>query len=265
MARTGVLLLAGILAISLSAAAPAVVETFNAYPEHTNNTVPGGDPPEYWVYGDATTNNEHVALWEVGSDEGGGGGATGSAGIGSAGSNIFAFGTGSGPNPDQGVTVAIMDFGMQDWGITDGVIAGYLGPNGKDLHGGLMSVRALLTGFTGQIELGFVSDRVVNYGGGGGDEWDEFGGPIYDVTTSFDWYGDMDLNDYTSYHDDEPYSDLSDVKVLGVWIGVISSTTDVSLDGELQIDEILLTPEPATLLLLAAAGLFISGRRFRRS
>lgn len=248
------------LVLFLSKAAPAVIETLS-YPEYTT-PVPDNDPDEvvYPIYSDFPVLDEIVAKWSSEGEEGGLLFATTSAGTGSSGLDTYAFGTGSGDNPGQGADLAIMDVGLQDWNITDGVIADYLGPSGRDLHGGWMAVRALLRGFTGQIELGFVSDRQVDPGDG--LESDEFGGTIFDISDTFNWYQGMDLNDYESYFDGQPYGNLPGVKVLGVWINVISNTGDATITGELRVDQINLVPEPATLAVLLIGGLvLLRGKR----
>jgi hypothetical protein len=240
-------LVAVILVFSFSTTAPAVIETFNDYPLHTNTT-------PLWIYGDAPTNSEKIAAWGLGDEEEG----MDSAGIGTNSIETYAFGAGSGENPGIGAYLSILDVGMQDWGITDGIIADYLGPDGRDLHGGWMDVRTLLSGFAGQIELGFVSDREVTDDEGSG--WDEFEGPIFDVTDSFAWYHG-DLDGYISEYDDITYADLPDVKVLGVWITLYSNTAEENIAGELQVDQIELVPEPATICLLGLGALSLIRRK----
>lgn len=249
--RITICLVAVILVFSFSTTASAVIETFNDYPLHTNTTP--GIP--LWIYGDAPVNSEKIAAWGMGDDEDGG---VDSAGIGTDGSETYAFGAGSGENPGIGTYLSILDVGMQDWGITDGIIAAYLGPDGRDLHGGWMDVRTLLSGFTGRIGFGFVSNREVV-----DDEeleWDEFEGPVFDVTDSFAWYHG-DLDDYTSYYDGTSYAALSGVKVLGVWIELYSNTTEPDIAGELQVDQIELVPEPATIALLGLGSLVLIRRK----
>ena len=257
MVKAAICLLTGVLVISLSSVAPAVVETFDYYTGET-----GGSPPEYAIYGDYTDNTEVVAAWSID------GATSGNAGIAFDDPDTYAFGSGSGANPGIEYEVGIMDFGMHEWGMTSGVIADYLGAGGKDLHGGWMSVRALLSGFAGKIQLGFVSDRVVNHGDGA--EWDEFYGSTFTIDDSFDWYQGLDLNDYKSFYDDTAYGDteLADVKVLGVWVTIYSNVSVIekpTITGELQVDEIQLTPEPSTLLILGATGFLLLGRRFKKS
>ena len=255
MKKTFVVLLLSLLLGVLAGSVQAVIETFNDYPLHTNTTP--GNP--LWIYGDAPTNNERIASWDLGDDEGSEGGGISSAGIGTNGSETYAFGAGSGENPGPGTYLAILDVGMQDWGITDGIIADYLGPAGRDLHGGWMDVRTLLSGFTGQIKLGFVSDREVDDDGELG--WDEFEGPVFDVTDFFAWYHG-DLDDYASDYDGTPYAALPGVKVLGVWITLYSNTDESTIAGELQVDQINLVPEPVTAIsLLAMMGLYFVCRR----
>jgi len=252
------LILASLCVLFASASAPAAIETFNDYPLHTNTT-----STPIWIYGDAPTNSEIIAAWELEDDddgEGGVGGGAGSAsaGIGTDGSDIYAFGAGSGENPGLGASIAILDVGMQEWGMTYGVIADYLGPDGRDLHGGWMDARTLLSGFTGQIMLGFVSDREVV--DDGELEWDEFEGPVFDVTDSFAWYHG-DLDDYTSCYDGTSYTALPGVKVLGVWIELYSNTAELNIAGELQVDQIELVPEPATIVLFGLGSLALLRRK----
>ena len=243
----------------LSQSAPAAIETFD-YPEYTD-LAPWTHPDEvvFSIYSDFPVLDEVVAKWESEGEVGGFLFVATSAGTDSSGLDTYAFGTGSGDNPGQGADLAIMDVGMQAWNMTDGAIADYLGPNGRDLHGGWMAVRALLRGFTGQIELGFVSDRQVDPGDG--PELDEFGGTIFDISDTFNWYQGLDLNDYTSYFDGQPYGNLSGVKVLGVWINVLSNTTESTITGELRVDQLNLVPEPATLGLLMIGGLALIRRK----
>jgi hypothetical protein len=243
-------LAAVVLVFSFSTPAPAVIETFNDYPLHTNTTT--GNP--LWIYGDAPTNSEKIAAWGIGDEEEG----MGSAGIGTDGIETYAFGAGSGENPGIGAYLSILDVGMQDWGITNGIIADYLGPDGRDLHGGWMDVRTLLSGFTGQIKLGFVSDREVPDDEESGR--DEFEGPIFDVTDFFAWYHG-DLDGYISEHDGTTYADSPGVKVLGVWITLYSNTADGDIAGELQVDQIELVPEPGTIALLGLGALSLIRRK----
>ena len=259
MGKTLIVLLVSLFMVFSSVGAWAAIEDFS-YNTHTNSTSYTSAPnyPGYEIYADTPTNSEVVATWDLQSAA-----TAGSAGIEDNSTERYAFGSVNGVNPGQTDLVAVMDVGTQVWGIADGVLAAYLGPNGRDLHGGFMAVRALLSGFTGQIELGFVSDREVNYGDG--PELDEFGGTIFDMTDSFADYQGMDLNDYTSYFDDEPYGDLSGVKVLGIWITLISDTTDASINGQLQVDKIELTPEPATVALLVLGSVATLWGRFRRN
>lgn len=246
--RITICLVAVILVFSFSTTASAVIETFNDYPLHTNTTP--GIP--LWIYGDAPVNSEIIAAVGLGDEVE----RVDSAGIDTYGSETYAFFTGSGENPGPGTSLTILDVGMQDWGITDGIIADYLGPDGRDLHGGWMDVRTLLSGFTGRIGLGFVSDREGDSEG----EWDEFEGPVFDVTDSFAWYHG-DLDDYISEHDGTTYADLPGVKVLGVWIDLYSNTADLDIAGELQVDQIELVPEPATVALLGLGSLVLIRRK----
>lgn len=248
--RITICLVAVILVFSFSTTAPAVIETFNDYPLYTNTTP--GIP--LWIYGDDPANNEIIAAWGLGDEVEG----VDSAGIGTNDSEIYAFGAITNENPGIGTYLTILDVGMQDWGITDGVIADYLGPAGRDLHGGWMDVRTLLSDFTGQIGFGFVSNREVE--DDGEFEWDEFEGPVFDVTDSFAWYHG-DLDDYTSYYDDTSYAALPGVKVLGVWIELYSNTTEPDIAGELQVDQIELVPEPATIAMLGLGSLVLIRRK----
>lgn len=269
------------LALLLPAPAQAVIETFDSYPPHVNSSAvspPGEGPGDtvYWIYGDAPTNEQIIASWSEDLGEGinpdllvpMNSGLT-SAGIASNGSDTYAFGAGSGDNPGQGAHLGIMDFGMQEWGMTSGIIADYLGPQGRDLHGGTMDVRALLAGFSAQIQLGFVSDMEIDFGGQDGMQLVEFHSPTFDVTDSFTWYHG-NLDDFLSDFDDTMYGNLPGVKILGVWIDLINNTplpagalvTDGSIiSGELQVDQINLVPEPATLTLLGLAGLALAAKR----
>ena len=118
--------------ISLLALAPgtvrAVVETFDTYPLHTNSThdTLAGGPGDiiFWIYGNAPTNSEIIASWSEDTDVSTQSGLT-SAGIATNGTEIYAFGAGGGDNPGIGYDLAIMDFGMHDWGMTSGVIADF--------------------------------------------------------------------------------------------------------------------------------------------
>ena len=298
MKTTRVRLLGMAVCVTFLAAGPvqAVTETFDSYPTHTNSTPtvdPGGDT--YFIYGDWDTNSQVIGSWEVGvggtwEAEAAVNGVLPSAGIGSNGQDTYAFGTGSGSDRafdliSAGPELGIMDFGMHDWGLTSGVIADYLGPNGRDLHGGWMDVRAaLLSGlagwtylgfgdendlsFAGQIRLGFVSNSLFDYGEG--DEWVEFLVPTVSASASFAWYHG-DLNDFVSDTDGTPYGDLPDVKVLGVWVeafsgantiaGELENGPSVTTAGQLQVDEVVLVPEPVTLALLLMGGLALKRRR----
>lgn len=254
-----------LLLILAPATARAVVETFDGYPTHTNTTTtaePGADV--YNIYGDWDTNSQLIGAWE-----GDLAGPLTSAGIVNNAQDSYAFGAADGPVPAPGQEVGIMDFGMHDWGMTSGVIADYLGADGLDLHGGTLDVRALLTGFSGQIQLGFVSDSEHDYGEG--LDWVEFKGPTFTVTDSFAWYHG-ELNSFLSDVDDTTsYGDSAGAKVLDVWVNLFTSPAVVggpadpgnsvsTISGELQIDEITLVPEPATLILFSA-GLTLLLRR----
>ena len=256
-----ILLAAIVVCLTFLAAGPvrAVIETFDSYPTHTNAVKDPGisDMDIYRIYGDWGTNDQVIGTWEGDVN-----GPLTSAGIVNNGQDSYAFGTGSSPDPGPGQELGIMDFGMHDWGITSGVIADYLGVNGLDLHGGTLDVRALLNGdFSGQIQLGFVSDSEFNYGDGEGLQWVEFMGPMFAVTDSFDWYRG-ELNSFESDADGTLYGDSAGVKVLDVWVDLYTSSDLVNgapaelnglstITGELQVDEIILVPEPATLLVLA--------------
>ncbi|MBC8373750.1 MAG: hypothetical protein H8E53_09175 [Planctomycetes bacterium] len=242
--------------------AQAAVETFDSYATHTNTTN-SGDPGEalFSIYGDSPS--QVIGTWE--GDVGDGGDGLTGAGIGSNGQDIYAFGTGGGSGLDAGQDLGIMDFGMHDWGMTSGVIADYLGPDGLDLHGGTLDVRALLqaTNFSGQIRLGFVSDS--QHDRGDGPENVEFTSPAFAITDSFAWYHG-ELNSFLSDVDGTTsYGASPGVKVLGVWVDLFNSDAVTgTVSGELRIDQIELTPEPASLVILMAGCTALLKQRAKR-
>ena len=281
--------IAGIFALSLAllipATAGAVIETFDSYPLHVNSTPvspPGGAPGNsvYWIYGDAPTNQQIIASWSenAGGEDGNNlnlvvpvvGDPGTSAGIASNGSEQYAFVSGGGENPGQGYPLGIMDFGMQQWGMTHGIIADFLGPDGRDLHGGAYDAGTQLVGFPAQIQLGFVSDMEADYDVPAEPGFVEFYGPTFDTSDFFDWYHG-DLDDFRSDFDDTRYGDLPGVKVLGVWIDLINNTPipvtaeiidgQYDISGEMQVDQINLVPEPTTLGLIFIGSLALLRRR----
>ncbi len=239
----------------------AVTETFDSYPTHTNTTNSGDTEVDtFAIYGDWATNNQIIGAWE--GDVGDPGDGVTSAGIVNDGSNSYAFGTGSDTNPTPGF-LAIMDFGMHDWGLTSGVIADYLGVGGLDLHGGTLDVRALLdSNFSGQMRLGFVSDSEFDYGDG--LEWVEFLGPMFTLTDSFTGYHG-ELNNFLSDANGTSYGASSEAKILGVWVELHNlNTTGGTISGELQIDEIVLVPEPTSLVILTVSCAVLLKQRTKR-
>ena len=145
-----------------------------------------------------------------------------------------------------------------------------------------MDVRLRVVGFAGRIQLGFVTDMTwkidpidlaaglsaTTAGGGRPKHSHSFTvdceGPVYDVTDSFAWYhGDFD--DFHLDYSPDTYGspDEVGVHILGVWVRLYSNTAAPAIAGQLQVEQIEMTPEPATLALLAVGGLGLLGLRRR--